>query len=253
MIKQAKVYRTPGIYKIINRITKDFYIGSSMDCYKRMYQHQTLLRHNKHHAPHLQRAWNKYGQENFEYIVLEYVDTESVVELRTVEQKYLIDLSPVYNVSKDAISSLSTKFSPRKKSHTDKILPQNKSNWDDVKQKISKTVKSLWADPLFRGQQLSCMNSDSAKSNYSGSMKRRWKSQEYKERFSNSFRDNFVSGKSRNNKSRGIQNVDDVIKIRELYSTGNYTKAELGIMFSVARSTIHRILSGESWGFVVTL
>ncbi len=250
MIKQEKVYSKPGIYQILNIVSGDFYIGSSMNVYRRMYQHQTLLRNNKHHSPHLQRSWNKYGQDKFEYSILQYVHTEDEKYLRFVEQQYLDLFLPVYNVSRDAISPLSTKYVPRKKSHTEKILPQNKSNWEEVKSKISNTVKSLWANDDFREHQLSCMRSPKAKSNYSNSMKIRWESQEYKNRLSKKFQDNFLLGKPRNNQNRGVQSVEDIVKIKNLYSTGNYTHEELGSMFSIGRSTVQRIVSGKSWDFI---
>lgn len=250
MIKQAKVYKSPGIYKIQNRVTGDFYIGSSVDVYKRMYQHQTLLRNDRHHSPHLQHAWNKYGQDNFEYVVLEYVDVETKLELHTIEQRYLDDLCPVYNISRDAISPLSTKHAPRKKSHTEKVLPQNKSNWEEVKQKISNTVKSLWDNPEHREHQLSCMNSDAAKINYSRSIKSRWENPEYKKAVISSKRNNFLDGKPRNNNSRGIQEPSDVINIRRLYETGKYTYDDLAERFKVGSSTIRRVVRRESWDFV---
>lgn len=250
MIKQAKVYRTPGIYKIRNMVTDDFYIGSSMNVYKRMYQHQTLLRNNKHHSPYLQHSWNKYGIDKFEYIILEYINTEDSNYLYSIEQQYLDELCPKYNISKDAKSGLSTKYAPRSKSHTDKVLPQNKDSWNDVKQKISNTIKSLWNNPEYKENQVSCMNSDEAKKNYSASMISRWEDSTYKEMVKDSKKRNFLNGKPRNNSSRGIQEPNDVINIRRLYETGKYTHKDLAERFKVGSSTIRRIVKRESWDFV---
>lgn len=245
MIKQTKVHKVPGIYKILNRVTGDFYIGSSMNCYKRMYQHQTLLRNNKHHSPHLQHSWNKYGHLEFEYIVLEYVDVENLLELRQVEQKYLDELLPVYNVSRDAISSLSTKFVPRKKSHIDKVLPQNKSNWSEIRAKISSTVKNLWSDSSFREHQLSCMNSELAKTNYSNSMKARYKDPNYKDRVNHSVLRSFGSGKNKSSKfSR-----DDILTIRDLAHRGT-SLDELSSIYKSSMKTIKRIVNRETWNFI---
>jgi group I intron endonuclease len=245
MIKQAKVYKTPGIYKILNRTTMDFYIGSSMNCYKRMYQHQTLLRNDKHHAPHLQHAWNRYGQGVFEYIVLQYVETDDAIELRKIEQSYLDELLPVYNVSKDAVNPLSTKYTPRKKEHTAKVLPQNKSNWQEIKSKISKTVKALWADDDFREIQLSCMNSPKAKENYSKSMKTRWQSPEYKERMSEKVLSTLSDGAHGSSKFC----KDDIIQIRKLASDGLSIK-DIANKFESNYKTIRRIVVKETWNFV---
>lgn len=246
MIKQAKVYHSPGIYKILNIDTKDFYIGSSLNVYRRMYSHQTLLRNNRHPNIHLQRAWNKYGQEKFEYIVLEYVDCKiNERQLHRIEQQYLDDLIPSYNISRDAISPLSTKHAPRKKSHTEKTLPQNKENWNEVKSKISNTVKSLWADGQFREYQLSCMNSPEAKENYSNSMRERWENPEYKERVRASMSNKFLSG---NNKSSNLSE-DDVLLIRELARVGTPLK-EIERLYETSRRVIWRIVTRRTWNFV---
>ena len=55
-----------GIYKITNIIKGNFYIGSSINVEKRMYEHKRMLRKNKHTNIHLQRSWNKYGEKDFE-------------------------------------------------------------------------------------------------------------------------------------------------------------------------------------------
>jgi len=87
-----------GIYKIINNITKDFYIGSSNNIKSRWRLHKHDLRKNKHHSIILQRSWNKYKENNFEFIVIEECTKENLI---SIEQKYL-DLNPVYNINKIA-------------------------------------------------------------------------------------------------------------------------------------------------------
>ena len=60
-----------GVYKIINLKTKDLYIGSSIQIEKRFLRHKKDLRNNKHHSIILQRAWNKYKEENFKFEIIE--------------------------------------------------------------------------------------------------------------------------------------------------------------------------------------
>lgn len=94
-----------GIYKILNNVTGKFYIGSTVDFEKRFYEHTWDLNKNTHHSKHLQRAWSKYGQDNFSFLVIEIVDTED--SLKTREQWHIDLLKPYkrnigYNVSCDA-------------------------------------------------------------------------------------------------------------------------------------------------------
>jgi len=63
-----------GIYKIINVVNNKFYIGSSVDLRKRKSKHFSELRHNKHNNKHLQRAWDKYGEASFVFVVVEELD-----------------------------------------------------------------------------------------------------------------------------------------------------------------------------------
>jgi len=61
----------PGIYSITCKVSGNRYIGSTKNLYERWMKHRGLLRRNLHHCRHLQFAWNKYGEEEFEFEVLE--------------------------------------------------------------------------------------------------------------------------------------------------------------------------------------
>ena len=76
------------IYMLLNIKTKKFYIGSAAHYGNRMAHHITYLRRGKHKNIFLQRAWNKYGEESFEYYILEEVNL-SINTLLNREQYYL--------------------------------------------------------------------------------------------------------------------------------------------------------------------
>ena len=64
-----------GIYYIKNLINGKYYIGQSQDIYKRWARERMYLRSDKTAwNEHLQNAWRKYGEDNFELTVLEVVD-----------------------------------------------------------------------------------------------------------------------------------------------------------------------------------
>lgn len=56
-----------GIYQITNKLNGNYYIGSSNDFKVRWKTHRNKLNASKHHCIHLQRAWNKYGEQSFEF------------------------------------------------------------------------------------------------------------------------------------------------------------------------------------------
>ena len=90
---------TSGIYKITNLSNGKCYIGSTVNFTKRWNRHKQLLRLNKHHAPHLQAAFNKYGADNFKWEIL-LICAKS--DLIFYEQRALDTYKPEYNVAKVA-------------------------------------------------------------------------------------------------------------------------------------------------------
>lgn len=63
--------KNSGVYMIINNINLKVYIGSSMELNKRKIRHFSQLKNNIHHNKYLQNSYNKYGKENFSFIILE--------------------------------------------------------------------------------------------------------------------------------------------------------------------------------------
>lgn len=74
------------IYKIINVVTDDFYVGSAVKPKRRKWEHWTSLKKGTHHCASLQKAWCEFGEDAFEFCILEEVPDESLL---TVEDTYL--------------------------------------------------------------------------------------------------------------------------------------------------------------------
>ena len=75
-----------GIYKIVNKVNGKYYVGSSKNIQNRCRSHFNYLRKNKHPNDYLQKSWNKHGENNFKYIVVEKCKLEDRL---IIEQKYL--------------------------------------------------------------------------------------------------------------------------------------------------------------------
>jgi group I intron endonuclease len=125
-----------GIYKIINKISGKYYVGSSKDVKKRWCEHKTKLNKNCHVNDYLQNSWNKHGKEKFNFVIVESVSPN---QLTTVEQKYLDiakrERNKCYNLTFDVTlpSSCLTSYS---------------------KHKISLRSKRLWEDRTFRNKMM---------------------------------------------------------------------------------------------------
>jgi group I intron endonuclease len=75
-----------GIYQIRNIINNNIYVGSSSNLRKRILTHINKLRKNIHDNAHLQKAYNKYGEENFVFEIVEFCSKE---EQYKIEQYWL--------------------------------------------------------------------------------------------------------------------------------------------------------------------
>lgn len=113
-----------GIYEFFNLDNGKRYIGSSKDIYNRLHEHYHNLKYNKAHNKHFQAAWNKYGEDNFIYNILEFCKEE----VRFEREQYYIDvINPEYNLTNYVIANTGHKVS------------------NECKEKISETLKKKYA------------------------------------------------------------------------------------------------------------
>lgn len=89
-IEELKYKNDYGIYGIVNKINSNTYVGQTSQSFQRRYWHHCWkLKDNSHDNIHLQQAWNKYGEENFQFIVLEVVTDKSLLD--DLEIQYISD------------------------------------------------------------------------------------------------------------------------------------------------------------------
>jgi group I intron endonuclease len=138
-----------GIYKIINKINGDFYIGSSKNILRRKNEHIKKLNSNKHQNTILQRAWNKYGEDNFIFEIVEECELEILFD---TEQKY-IDTCGDYNIGLKASGGDNLTKNPNR----DKIIENIKKGsklWRDSlsdEERKERFSKPLDKNPNWRG------------------------------------------------------------------------------------------------------
>lgn len=132
-----------GIYKIINIITNDFYIGSAKDFNKRKANHFNNLKAKRHINRHLQNSVNKYGIENFKFEILSKCPVEYNIKL---EQWFIDNMKPSYNICKTAGSVLGR---VHKQSTKDKISASNMGRIISIESRIktSNTLKGKKTRP----------------------------------------------------------------------------------------------------------
>jgi len=98
-----------GVYRIKNILNGNCYIGSTstIGFEIRWRKHRNDLYKKSHHSILLQRAWDKYGEKNFTFEILEICDKNKCI-LR--EQYYINTENSKYNISPTAGSTLGIKM-----------------------------------------------------------------------------------------------------------------------------------------------
>ena len=109
LIQRLFVSMKSGIYLIRSLINGKFYIGSSINVYKRRNRHYSELKNGKHKNRILQAIYNKHGLDNLQFEVVELVENKKL--LIEKEQYYINTLKPDININLIANSSLGVKRS----------------------------------------------------------------------------------------------------------------------------------------------
>ena len=133
-----------GVYHILNLVNGKVYIGSSVNINRRFYSHKWELNNNSHVNCHLQNAWNKYGEHNFEFKIIEKVDG-SYDDLLKAEQKWIdyfesYNRDKGYNISKYASGSGGYEVSDETKEKL-RIAATGRHLSEETKKKLSEQRK----------------------------------------------------------------------------------------------------------------
>lgn len=110
-----------GVYTIENLVNGKLYVGSAssdtgFNCdrgfRRRWNSHLSLLRSNKHYNTKLQNSFNKYGETNFRFEILEVTSPDIAIDM---EQYWINILRPEYNIRMVASNNKGIKMSHEQK------------------------------------------------------------------------------------------------------------------------------------------
>ena len=83
-----------AVYKIINTITGDFYIGSSKNIKNRWIEHKCPSTWKRHPNNPMYLDFQRYG---LDYFVFEILEEVKIAHLKEAEQKFIEKMHPTYN------------------------------------------------------------------------------------------------------------------------------------------------------------
>lgn len=166
----------PGIYVIKNSISGKIYVGKSKNCYHRLQQHLHDIKtesRNYNENPHLLNAFKKYGEDNFEYYIVEKFDVVENIELILSERElyWMKELDSLnqekgYNLRWDSQGKCYCSDETREKigkrakkdwqngchdNHSDKLKEYWKNNNDRKKQQsqLMSKIKTKWIYTIY--------------------------------------------------------------------------------------------------------
>lgn len=235
------LYNTYGIYGIRNIVNNKIYVGKTeMNFGDRKDCHFATLRGGYHINPHLQKAYDKYGGDNFEFIILhECLNHETSNIINELEMHYIKlykNKGLAYNIGNggDGGHNLGKHLSAETKR---KIGEKNKINMTgrkatvETKQKMSKSqkerIKKMSDEELKEhGRKIS-----------ESSLGHKW-SNEAKENFSN-------IQKIKPNSAK--YSVEAIKEIRRLHENKKLSYTEISKKLDIPRGTVYLIATYRRW------
>jgi group I intron endonuclease len=216
--REDNIYFRIGIYGIRNLVNGKIYVGKTgMNFGDRWDSHRSLLNNGKHDNLHLQNAWNKYKEENFEFIVLEDCEVDELSEREKYYIKLYKDMDLAYNIHDGGDEGYNlgkhlSEETKRKIGEKNRINGLGRKASDETKEKMSKSHAGMKYTPM----------SEEGRKNIQRAQ------QKYFE----------------NNPKKLC--VDDVIEIRKLHRDGlNYS--EIARKYNVTPQCINDICNYKRW------
>lgn len=153
IVENLENFELFGVYKITNIKNNKIYVGSTTRSFKeRFTEHSRDLSNKSHKNYYLQSSYNKHGNNNFKFEILEIVD--NINDIYIIEQKYIDELcinkKVSYNINLKATGQAQHSEEVRKKAgktfkntlntsiEYSKKIKDNEITIDDVPEKYKK-------------------------------------------------------------------------------------------------------------------
>lgn len=233
------IYKKYGIYGIRNKTNGKIYIGKTVNSFGDRWDcHKAQLRGRYHSNKFLQEDWDKYGEDNFELIIIhdclneETLDIVNQIEIEEIE-KYK-NLGLAYNVCEGGDTGLHgqhlSEETKRKIGEKNRLNMLGKKASDETKSKMSISQKKRyenWTDEDRKayGEKISKQMKGIKKPSLKTIMK--------------------------NNKNSAKYTVDQVREIRRLREHENKSYNEISAITGIPMGTISLIATYKRWKEIV--
>lgn len=176
------------IYEIRNTINGKRYIGCSKNISTRFIKHKSRLKNNNHKNIYLQNAYNKYGEDNFEYNILFKLNSET--EMYKKEKELISENDGLYNLAEGGLGG-------------DTFTNRSEESKAITRERLSKASK---------------ISNEKNKSLHSDNTTKLWQNDKYREKVLKGVRENAKKPEYREKLSEGVKKVLEDPKMREKWS-----------------------------------
>lgn len=225
---------------ITNKVNGKIYIGQSIHIERRWKEHKSRLNCDGHINKHLQLAWNKYGEENFIFSVIEECKAEQLDEREIYWISKLDAINPQngYNLCSGGSGTGEGKCSPFYGKHHTKEAKDKISKANTGKHRTQSEKDHL--REIFTGR---CISAGTRRR--SASTGHRTMSEKTKQRMSNAKKGVYVGEKHPGHKysEETILQVIDLLKQGLLYR-------EISDVTGVTITQIGYIKNKQSWAYL---
>lgn len=203
-----------GVYAIINKTNGSIYVGSSINIHRRKLRHFRYLQTGGHENKHLQNAYNLYGKEAFDFVILKTTEPDSrLLEEQTFLDKYFGE--GCYNICPTAGSPGAA----------------GRIKTEAHRQKISNSLRQYYDNNPSHKKYLSSLRTGKT--------------------LSASTRQKMSDGHKKGELHHNSKLTEDVVrKIKQKYKPKVYSYGKLATEFSVDKKTVIRIIQGKTWRHV---
>lgn len=213
-----------GIYKIECVVNGKIYIGSTTVCFKKRFKkHKQRLRHDYHENNYLQNEWNKHGEENFIFDVIENIEDNEQIKIR---EGYW--LSVYFSKGRDFCYNLS-----------DHVCGGNTLKTEEIRKKQSENIKKSYTPELLERRRIDSLKrvDEFVKNIKIAKEKQSWKDNHKKNMIEISKRPSWLEKTRANAKAKGKKVKTDLGEIFD-------SVAEAARQTGSTRSRIRKAIKG---------
>lgn len=229
------LYNHCGIYAIKNKITGEVYVGKTSNNFgDRRDCHKAMLNGGYHDNQNLQTAWNNYGEDCFDFVVLHQCDGKSLGEINQLEIeeiKKAKELNIAYNLHDGGdtgyyLGKHLSEEAKRKIGEKNRINMLGRKASEETKKKMSESHKrryEMWSDEERAewGKKMSEAQLGKPKPSLKETML--------------------------GNKNGAKYSVEQVREIRRLHEEEGKTISEISSIMGIKRPTVYLIATYRRW------